>query len=152
MITKPIPNQEEADLSKPEEHFLWALRNLPTYAGSGMVTHSGFLRLWSKHLWECGFVHRDYLMQFADDDGKIPADKLPAQQIRFQEPFRGPHHTYNNAARWARKGDKDPEPVRIPNIMDLTVQEREALLYQFKAAGMIPDDRVGPATAEVFND
>ncbi|MGZ6053983.1 MAG: phage gene 29 protein family protein, partial [Isosphaeraceae bacterium] len=59
--TKPIPSQQEADMDKPEEHVLWALRNLPSFAGSGVVTHSGFLRGWSKHLWEAGFRHVDWL-------------------------------------------------------------------------------------------
>lgn len=151
MHLKPIPSQQEANLSKPEEHFLWALRNLPTMAGSGMVTNSEFLRLWSKHLWECGFAHRDYLMQFVDEDGKIPVEKLPKQQIRFQEPFRGPHHTYNNAGRWVKADEPDPKPMRIPNVRELTTQEKYALAYQLEAEGVrLPDPPPGPATAEVI--
>lgn len=135
-------------MNNPEEHALWALRNLPSFAGSGVVTHSGFLRLWSKHLWEVGFRHVDWLRSLADEDGNIHVSKLPAQQKRFQEAFRGPHHTYNNAARWVGMNEPDPEPMRIPNIQDLTIQEKHALLYQFQAAGLIPQGPVGPPTAE----
>ena len=150
MRTKPIPSQAEADLSNPEEHFVWALRNLPMMAGSGMLAFSGFIRGWSKHLWECGFAHRDYLVGLADEDGNIHVSKLPKQQIRFQEAFRGPHHTYNNAARWVKEGEPDPQPVVIPNIHQLTTQEKHALLYQFKQAGMIPDNPPKPPTASVY--
>ena len=64
-------------MSNPQEHFLWALRNLPSFAGTGMVTHSGFLRKWSDHLWHCGFAHRDYLAGLADSDGNIHVSQLP---------------------------------------------------------------------------
>lgn len=135
-------------MNKPDEHALWALRHLPSFAGAGVVTNSGFLRLWSKHLWEVGFRHVDWLKRLADEDGNIHVSKLPQQQIRFQEAFRGPHHSYNNAARWVRMDEPDPQPVRIPNIEALTIQEKHALLYQFQAAGMIPQAPVGPPTAE----
>ncbi|ASR77134.1 minor tail protein [Mycobacterium phage MyraDee] len=149
---KPIPSQQECDPTKPEEHALWALRSLPSFAGSGVVTHSGFLRLWSKHLWEAGFAHRDYLEGLADEDGNIHVSRLPKQQIRFQDAFRGPHHTYNNAARWVRVTDQDPEPIVIPNIQDLTIQEQHALLYQFQAAGMVPDGPPKPNVAQELNE
>ncbi|EFV12937.1 phage gene 29 protein family protein [Segniliparus rugosus] len=146
---KPIPSQQEANFNNPDEHFVWALRNLPAYAGVGMVTHSGFLRAWSRHLWDCGFVHRDYLVSLAGDDGTIPVDKLPQQRIKFQEPMRGPHHQYNGAGRWVDADAADPEPVTIPNVHELTVQERHALLYQLHQAGMVPAPPAGPSLAEV---
>lgn len=71
-----IPTQDEADLNNPEEHFLWALRNMPAFAGAGMVTHPGFLRQWSAHLWNCGFAHRDWLEELADEDGDIHISKI----------------------------------------------------------------------------
>lgn len=149
MQKKPIPSQEEHDPQKPEEHFLWALRSMPSYAGSGVITHSGFLRKWSEHLWKVGFRHRDYLESLADEDGNIHISKLPDQQIRFQEAFRGPHHQYNPAARWVEMDEKDPEPVIVPNIKDLTLQEQHALLYQFAQAGMTPQAPHGPPVAEI---
>lgn len=101
MTFKPgIPSQQEADPHNPEEHVVWALRNMPTFAGIGAVTHPGFLRQWSKHLWECGFRHRDYLEGLADENGNIHVSQLPEQTIELQGAFRGPSHIYNNAARW----------------------------------------------------
>lgn len=152
MSNKPIPSQAEADLTKPEEHFLWALRNMPTFAGVGAVTHSGFLRKWSEHLWQCGFAHRDYLEGLADEDGNIHVSQLPSQTIKFQQAFRGPHHQYNNASRWVSKDTPEPEPFAIPNIAQMTDQEQYALAYQLKQRGVTIPDPAGPPLAEVEED
>jgi hypothetical protein len=133
-----IPTQQEADLNNPEEHFLWALRNMPAFAGAGMVTHPGFLRQWSAHLWGCGFVHHDYLERLADEDGNIHVSKLPRQTLKFQPAIRGPRHGYNNAARWVDTTTPDPEPINLPDIRQLTIQENEMMLQQYRQAGMIP--------------
>jgi len=152
MFERVFPTQEETDFSDPEQHFLWALRNLPMIAGTGMVTLSGYLRGWSKHLWEVGCVHRDYLVSLADENGYIHVSQLPEQQIKFQEPFRGPHHQYNNAARWVRADEPDPEPVVIPNIQDLTLQERYVLAMQLKVDGVEIKEPPKPPTAEVVDE
>ncbi len=150
--TKPIPSQYEADFNKPDEHFVWALRNLPSFAGTGVVTHSGFLRLWSEHLWKCGFAHRDYLESLADENGMIHVDRLPKQTIKFQEAFRGPHHQYNNAARWVDKDTPDPEPMRLPDVRQLTIQEQHAMAYQLEEAGVIPRREIPQHKARELND
>lgn len=147
-----MPSQEECNHGDPAEHFLWALRSMPAFAGSGVITHSGFLRNWSRHLWDAGFRHRDYLESLADEHGNIHVSKLPEQTIRFQEAFRGPHHTYNNAARWVRKGDPDPEPVVIPNIQAMTAQEKYALAYQLKQDGVVIPDAPKPRMAQEYNN
>ena len=144
-----IPSQESHDPKDPKQHFVWALRNLPMVAGVGAITHPGYLSSWSEHLWKCGFAHRDYLEGLADEDGNIHVSQLPKQTIKFQQPFRGPRTPYNNAARWVGVNDPDPEPFRIPNIRQLTQQENEYMLQQYREAGMIPDNRPGPAMAEV---
>lgn len=144
-----IPTQEQADMSNPEEHFLWALRNMPSFAGAGMVTHPGFLRQWSEHLWACGFAHRDYLEGLADENGMIHVSKLPTQTIKFQPAVRGPRHGYNNAARWVAADSPDPQPMNLPDIRQLTVQENEMMLQQYRAAGMIPVAPSEPSRAEV---
>lgn len=142
-----IPSQETHDPLDPKQHAVWALRNLPMVAGVGAITHPGYLSAWSEHLWKCGFSHRDYLEGLADEDGNIHVSKLPKQTIKFQQPFRGQRNDYNNAARWVGADEPDPEPVRIPNIRQLTQQENEAMLRQYREAGMIPDGRHGPALA-----
>jgi hypothetical protein len=147
-----IPTQKEADLSNPEEHFLWALRNMPAFAGAGMVTHPGFLRQWSSHLWQCGFAHRDWLERLADEEGNIHVSKLPRQSLKFQPAVRGPRHGYNNAARWVSSDTPDPEPINLPDIRQLTDQENQIMLDQYRSAGMIPPELPAPSKASVVND
>lgn len=144
-----IPDQEQANMNNPQEHFLWALRNMPAFAGAGVVTHPGFLRQWSEHLWNCGFAHRDYLESLADEDGNIHMSKLPRQILKFQPAVRGPRHAYNNAARWVSTETPDPEPINLPDIRQLTIQENEIMLEQYRSAGMIPAEQNGPPLAEV---
>lgn len=145
-----IPGQGEADLHKPEEHLLWALRNMPTMAGAGMVTHPGFLRLWSKHLYECGFRHVDAIAALADENGVIRVDQLPQQQIKFQKAFRGPRNLYNNAASWVPVDTPAPKLVQLPDIRQLTPEENEAILAQYRAAGMITVEAPKPDVAQVI--
>ncbi|AOT24685.1 minor tail protein [Mycobacterium phage Stasia] len=147
-----IKPQDEVDWNKPEEHFAWALRNMPMLAGVGAVTHPGFLTQWSKHLWECGFAHRDYLERLADEDGNIHVSRLPKQRIRWQAPFRGPRSNYNNAARWVSKNAPEPEPVRLPDVSQMTQQEQEFMLGQFRELGLIRDYIPQPDTAQELND
>ena len=146
-----IPTQEQADFSKPDEHFVWALRNMPSLSGAGVVTHPGFLRLWSEHLWACGFAHRDYLESLADEDGNIHVSKLPRQTVKFQQPVRGPRHGFNNAARWVDVSTPDPEPINLPDIRQLTIQENEVMLEQYRQAGMIPAPPREPSKARVVS-
>lgn len=135
-------------MNDPQEHFLWALRNMPAFAGAGMVTHPGFLRQWSEHLWNCGFAHRDYLEGLADENGNIHVSKLPRQILKFQPAVRGPRHGYNNAARWVSVDSPEPEPINLPDIRQLTIQENEAMLEQYRSAGMIPQKPHGPSLAK----
>lgn len=147
-----IPSQEDADLNSPEEHVLWALRNLPTIAGVGAITHPAVLRSWSKHLWQIGFRHVDWLRKLADEDGNIHVSKLPKQGLKFQQAFRGPGHAYNNAARWVTPDTPDPEPFQVPNIRQMTDQENYALLYQLDQAGYRLPQQPKRDTAQVEND
>jgi hypothetical protein len=144
-----IPYQDDADLNNPEEHFAWALRNMPTFAGVGAVTHPGFLRQWSKHLWECGFVHRDWLLRLADEDGNIPVGRLPKQQVKMQKAIRGPRNHYNNAAVWVPYNSTEPPKMRLPDITQLTAEENAAMLEQYRSAGLLPEEPPQPVLAEV---
>ena len=144
-----IPYQDEADFSDPEQHFSWALRSLPTFAGVGAITHPGFLRQWSKHLWDCGFAHRDWLVRLADEDGNIHVSKLPSQRKKLQRALRGPRHHYNNAAQWVDVDTPEPPKTRLPDIRQLTREENEAMLEQYRNAGMIGDKPIQPPKAGV---
>jgi hypothetical protein len=134
-----VITQENVNWDDPKQHFVWGLRNLPTFAGVGAVTHPGFLEQWSEHLFQAGFRHVDYLRSLADGDGNIAVSDLPVQQIKWQPPTRGPRNLWNPAARWVSAYTPDPEPMRIPDINLLTDPEREALLAQFRDHGLIPD-------------
>lgn len=151
-MINPLPNQEQADPNNPEEHFVWALQNMPTFAGIGAVTNSGFLRQWSKHLWKCGFAHRDYLEGLADENGNIHVSKLPKQQIKLQPPFRGPRHQYNNAARWVDANTPDPQPMRIPDVRKYTIQEQHAVKDMLIETGVVSPYAPQPSVAKELND
>lgn len=133
--------QDQCDPNNPEEHLLWGLQLMPTLAGIGAVTNSGFLRMWSKHLWKCGFRHRDWLEGLADENGNIHVSKLPPQQIKLQKAFRGPRHQYNNAARWVDSNTAEPAPMKIPDVRRFTDQERKAVLDQLIAVGTVESDK-----------
>lgn len=121
---------------------------MPTPFGSGAVTHPAMLLTWSEHLVKAGAVHVDYLRTLADENGNIHVSKLPRQLIKWQPPFRGPHSTYNNAARWVESDAEPIVPVRLPDIRQLTQQENEFMLQQYRDAGMIKEDSPGPVLAE----
>jgi len=134
-----VITQDNVNWDDPKQHLAWALRNMPTFAGIGAVTHPGFLEQWSEHLFQCGFRHVDYLRTLADEDGNIPVDRLPKQQIKWQPPMRGPRNVWNPAARWVPAAAPEPPPMRIPDIRALTDPERDALLAQFREEGLLPD-------------
>ena len=136
-----IPTQEQTNWFDPREHFLWALRSLPITAGVGAITHPAILEGWSEHLWNCGFMHRDFL-EVISSDGVVEVDDLPPQVVRFQQPVRGQRSAYNNAARWVSPDTPDPEPINLPDISKLTAQEQAAMVQQFVDAGLITTDQV----------
>ncbi|AEK07304.1 hypothetical protein PBI_MYXUS_31 [Mycobacterium phage Myxus] len=146
-----IPTQDQHDPEDPRQHVVWALRNLPMVAGVGAITHPAYLADWSEHLYRAGFRHVDSLRALADENGNIHVSQLPQQEIKFQPAFRGQRHDLNNAARWVKHDEPDPEPVRIPNIRQLTDQENRAMLEQYKRDGWIKDGAAGPSMAEEFN-
>lgn len=149
---KPIPLQREADLNDPEEHLAWAMRNMPSFAGIGAVTHSGFLRKWSEHLFKAGFRHTSWLVRLADENGNIHVSKLPRQQIKFQEAFRGPRHTYNNAARWVSMDTPEDAPVQIQDLSRSTRLEQEIYAEQLRQLGVVPTPEIPEHRAQELNE
>ncbi|AGK87507.1 minor tail protein [Mycobacterium phage HINdeR] len=149
---KPIPSQEDADMDDPEEHFLWGLRNLPMFGGSGTVTNSGFLRKWSEHLWKLGFRHTSWLRGLADENGNIHISQLPKQQLKFQEAFKGPRHQYNNAACWVPIEAKPAAPTQIQDLSKVTLLEQQIYAEQLRRLGVIPGERVPEHSAAELNE
>lgn len=58
-----IPLQHKMDMSDPEEHVLWALVNIGGLAGVPLLLDERFMRIWSKHLYRCGFRHDPALQE-----------------------------------------------------------------------------------------
>jgi hypothetical protein len=140
-------------MSKSQEYLFQAMRLMPTPAGTGAVTHPEILRSWSEHLVKAGVVHVDYLRDvLADKDGNIHVNKLPKPSIKFQEAFRGPHHQYNNAARWVPEGTPDPEPMKLQDVRDLTTQEQHVMAEQLRQTGVIPPREVPQHKAQALDD
>lgn len=149
-----IRSQEQTNYHNPREHFVWALRNLPMIAGVGGIVPPQFLPGWSEHLFQCGFFHRDYIAALADEDGMIHVDQLPRQAVQFEPAIRGARHAYNNAGRWVAEGTPPPEPIHLPDIAQLTADEKAAMLQQFVDEGLVEprSDGGGWLPAEVADD
>lgn len=130
--------------NNPAEHFAWALKFLPTANQIPMLMPPEFVPLWSQHLVDCGFAHRDYLASLADEDGNIHVSKLPPQRIKLRPPERGPRHNLNNAWQWVPVSEPDPEPMNIPDIRELQPNEVEAMVQQFRDAGVLPQAPAQP--------
>ncbi|RAV34929.1 phage gene 29 protein family protein [Corynebacterium heidelbergense] len=58
-----IPLQHQMDMDKPEEHLLWGLVNIGGLAGVPLLLDERFMRIWSKHLYRCGFRHHPELQE-----------------------------------------------------------------------------------------
>jgi hypothetical protein len=144
-----LPTQDNVDWDDPKQHVAWALRNMPVVAGVGAVTNPAIIGDWSQHLWNAGFRHVDYLKTLADEDGNIHVSKLPVQKIKWLPPFRGATSGYNPAARWAPMDATPPPLYRIPDIRELTQQENEAMLRQYREAGLIQEYEPARDVAEV---
>lgn len=146
-----IPSQAETDFNDPEQHFLWALQNMPTVAGFGAVTNPLFMRSWSKHLWEVGCAHRDYLESLADENGMIHVSQLPEQQKKLQPAIRGPYSAYNQAAQWVPMDKEPPPPMVLQDPSKLTQQEQQAIVQRLIEVGAIQTPKPVMPVAEEFN-
>lgn len=122
-------------MEDPEEHFLWALTSVPGMGQSPMMIPLQMAKMISAHLFKCGF--------------RLDPDK---QEIKMLRPYRGDQSPLNPAAKWVPVDTEEPEPIRIPDIKKLTVHEREALLAQYRAEGLIPEPEPAPNVAYVLED
>lgn len=118
-------SQDECDPSKPEEHFLWALGQIPMGDKVTQPIQPHLARTISKHLHECGFRHHPKL-----------------QKKKRLKAGRGQDHALNGVARWV---DMDTEPsdtdIEPPDVTQLTPQEREALVEELRKYNFIQDPK-----------
>lgn len=52
-----LPLQEDMNPDDPVEHVLWALVNMGGMMGAPLGVPVSVLRVWAKHLYDCGFRH-----------------------------------------------------------------------------------------------
>lgn len=122
-------------MDDPEQHFLWALTSVPGMGQSPMMIPLQMAKVISQHLYEAGFRH------------------VPEKQAKeFHAPFRGDQTPFNPGGKWVPRGTPKPEPIRIPDINALTVHEREALLEQYRAQGLLPEAAPEPNVASVVGE
>lgn len=133
-----IPTQTECDPNNPEEHVLWALKNLPSVQGVGQIVHPSILKQWSRHLVECGFVHVDSIKALANKNGTVSVKKLPEQKIEWRPPLRGSAHEFNRG-EWVPVGTPQPKPIRLPDVRQMSPEENQIMLDQYRRAGFVPD-------------
>lgn len=137
-----FPRQQDCDPENPEEHFLWALTQIPYNDRVTQPIQQKIARVMSKHLTNCGFVHADYLRSKADENGYIHVSQLPEQQVKLQMPHRGQQHYMNGMAVWVPMDAEDPDPVELPNVRKLTRQEQEFIKQELEDVGVIqPPER-----------
>lgn len=117
-----FPQQKDCDPTKPEEHFLWALCQVPYSDRVTQPIQPNIVKAMSKHLHELGYRHHPQL-----------------QTKKLQMPHRGQQHYLNGMAVWVPMDTPDPEPVTLPDVKALTRAEQELLKGELKGVGLIPD-------------
>lgn len=122
-----ILTQGETDFSKPEEHFMWALRGL-VWGDSVTVIPRPILEDWSRHLVQAGAVHVSALWALADAEGKIDINDLPKQQIKYLPPSSG--SDLDGSGAWVPVDHPEPSP-----LSGLSEQAKLALAAELKKEG-----------------
>lgn len=136
--SKRFPRQEDCDMTDPEEHFFWALTQIPMGPHNNQPIQPSIARTISKHLHECGFRH------------------FPKLQTKKQQmPHRGQQHYLNGSAVWVDINAEDPEPVHLPDVRSMTTHEKQLMVEELENIGFIkePQKDLGK-TAEIvkFSD
>lgn len=82
-----LPLQDEMNRDDPVEHVLWALVNMGGLMGAPLGVPLEVLRVWAKHLYDCGFRHQPELQMIfykppADGEGLLAmgGEWIPASE------------------------------------------------------------------------
>lgn len=136
-MAETIPYQSQCNMANPEEHFLWALAQIPVGPTNMMSVQLQTVRLMSKHLHELGFRHHPGL-----------------QTKKLQPPIRGQKSSLNCLAQWVPLDTKDPKPLAPIDVRGMTAAEREVVKNELEAVGHIkkPAPDVGPTAAVTSAD
>lgn len=121
-------------MSKPEEHAVWALVCPPVVGTTPMLIPTFVAKKLSAALWRAGFRHHPEL-----------------QEQKVQRAYRGPQGPLNGMTKWVPMSEVDPDPVILPNLAEMTVAEREAVIGQARALGMVPEVPTPVTYAQIEN-
>lgn len=120
-------------MDNPEEHFLWALINLPGPDGiAPMLVPPEALRKWSERLYVAGFRHNPDL-----------------QEIRFDPPPGDHNWLMGGAGQWVDVNAPEPEKPAV-DLDSLSQQDKVALYEALKSN--LPADEGDVASVEEVND
>jgi len=121
--SKSYVHQENCDLTKPEEHFLWMLMAIPV-GNEMMPILENSARTISKHLYECGARFHPKL-----------------QEKKYQAPPRGQQNHMNGAARWVGMDAPEPEPLVLPDVGAMNHEEQQWLIAELKRHGALHEEK-----------
>lgn len=124
-----FPLQKDCDPAKPEEHFLWALTQIPYSDRVTQPIQPKIAKVMSAHLHNLGFRHHPNL-----------------QKSKMQMPHRGQQHTLNGMAMWVPMDSEEPDPIMLPDVRQMTRAEQELLKQELEDIGIIkdPPKDIGP--------
>lgn len=117
-----FPNQSNCDPTKPEEHLLWGLVQIPYSDKVTQPIQTKVARVMSQHLHELGFRHHPDL-----------------QTKKLHMPHRGQQHALNAMARWVPMDAEEDEPITLPDVRKMTRAEQELMKQELKDVGVIQD-------------
>lgn len=114
--------QDRCNPDNPEEYLLWAILGFE-WNDQPFPMAVPIAKAMSAHLKKCGVEHHPEL-----------------QQIKYQRPYRGQQTMFNGSGRWVPVETPDLPAVVMPDVSQLTLEEQEVLLAQFRALGKIPQE------------
>jgi hypothetical protein len=130
-----FPQQKDCDPADPEQHFLWALTQIPYNHQVTQPIQPRIAKVISKHLHDLGFRHHPKL-----------------QKKKLQMPHRGQQHTLNGMSVWVPMDSEEPDPVTLPDVRSMTRHEQELMKAELENVGLIkPPERNLGRTAEVVS-
>ena len=132
---------EDGDPDDPETSTLYAWQSIPVVGRNPLVFgHESVPRAISKHAHELAIVPAQSLRRLADENGMIHVDQLPVPSKKLFRPYRGDQSAYNPMLQWIPADADVPEPVRIQDPAQMTVQERSAQIERLRYLGYKIDE------------
>lgn len=119
-----IPLQENMDMDDPVEHVLWGLINMGGLMGAPLGVPVQVLRVWAKHLYDCGFRHH------------------PDQQLIYYVPPENGEGLLTMGGEWVPASEPGVPPERVEvargdaavdaAIAEMTAAQKAALVEKLQ--------------------